>query len=322
MTISYLLTGVTGGLGAKVLNDMLHKHKIHASDIVATSRSEGSRARFESQGLHFRIADYGRLETLEAAFNDIDTLLFMSSSQRDTPARSAEHRNVIEAAKTAGVKKVWYVSLALGGYGGDSKVGFQQAHYATEDMLVQSGLDFVSLRAGIYTNAFPLALNWYPSSNFEPPVDQGSVAFTSRDELGEGIATLLAKGLGAFPSVTPQTASRIILLTGPQAETLVDIVKAIDKVRQTNTPIQILEPDAWIDACSMDDEGGKGRAWFEARLVWLQGMCNGEAELVDPALETVLGRRPETGTETIETLLTSEPDYYWHQNHVVPPKTR
>jgi len=42
-----------------------------------------------------------------------------------------------EAAKAQGVKRVWYVSLAFGGFGDGSKIGFQQSHYRTEDLLVQ-----------------------------------------------------------------------------------------------------------------------------------------------------------------------------------------
>lgn len=59
----------------------------------------------------------------------------MSSSERDSIKRNVEHGNVIEAAKKAAVRKVWYVSLAFGGLGNGSKIGFQQAHYETEDRL-------------------------------------------------------------------------------------------------------------------------------------------------------------------------------------------
>lgn len=189
------------------------------------------------------------------------------------------------------------------------------------DGLRRSGLDFVSLRAGVYADAFPLFLNWYPSSKsvllpkIEPPVMESQIAFASRKELGEVIATLLAKGLSAFPAVKPQTEKNIVLLTGPKAESLVDLVRAINTARKTEIPVEYLEPGDWIETCAKDDEGGKGRAWFEARLVFTQGVCDGDAALVDRAFETILGRRPETGTETVKKLLEADPDYTWHQNH-------
>lgn len=115
--------------------DMLKKHHVPARDIIATSRAEDNRERFEAQGLHFRVADYNRPDTLVAAFDNVENLLFISSSQIDTAKRIVEHTNVIEAVKAAGVKKVWYVSLAFGGFGDSSKVSFEQPHYETENLL-------------------------------------------------------------------------------------------------------------------------------------------------------------------------------------------
>ena len=321
MSTPLLLTGTTGGLGAKILSDLLHKHNMPASSIIATSRSESNRSRFESQGLEFRVADYNSLETLATAFKDIDNLLFMSSSERDNVKRNIEHDNVITAAVKAKVKKIWYVSLAFGGFGDTSKIGFQQAHYETESQLLKSGLNFVSLRAGVYADAFPLFLNWYPSTQtvplprITPAVTESRIAFTSRDELGEAMATIFAKGLDAFPSIELKTEKNILLLTGPKAESLVDLVDAINAGRKTNVPVEYLEPNEWIEACAKDDVGGKSKAWFEARLVFTQGVCDGDAEIVDSALETLLGRRPETGKESVERLVRGNPEYTWHQNH-------
>ena len=49
--------------------------------------------------------------------------------------------------------------------------------------------------------------------------------------------------------------------------------------------------------------------------MFTQGVCEGDAALVDPALETLLGRRPETGKEAVERLVRGEGGYTWHQNH-------
>jgi hypothetical protein len=182
-------------------------------------------------------------------------------------------------------------------------------------------LDFISLRAGVYADAFPLFLNWYPSSQsvllpkVTPTVTESRLTFTSRDELGEAMATLLAKGLDSYPSIRPQTEKNIILLTGPKAESLLDLVGAINRGRGTDIPVKYLDPEEWIDTCTATDEGNKVRAWFEARLVFTRGVCDGDAKVVDPALETLLGRRPETGTESVERLVKENPGYTWHQNH-------
>ena len=85
--------------------------------------------------MQFRELDFDRPDTLDTALVGVGLLLFVSSSERDTPKRNREHDNVVEAAVKAGVKDVWYVSLAFGGYGDGSKVGFMQAHLRTEEKL-------------------------------------------------------------------------------------------------------------------------------------------------------------------------------------------
>lgn len=174
----------------------------------------------------------------------------------------------------------------------------------------------------MYTDAFPLYLNWYPSSTkvilpkTQPPVSKGRIAFTSRNDLGEGIAALLAKGLKAYPSIQPKTDKRIILLTSKSTPTLEDITQAIDQARGTNTPIEYLEPNEWIAESARDDVGNKPKAWFEARLVVVQGFNQGDAETVDDTLTTLLGRTPESGVEAVRRLLKEDRDFTWHQNHM------
>lgn len=152
----------------------------------------------------------------------------------------------------------------------------------------------------------------------KPPVTQSKIAFASRTELGEAMATLLAKDYNlstSFPSIRTRTSKNIILLTGPKAESLVDLVDAINRGRGTNIPVEYPEPQDWIEACTKDDVGGKSRAWFEARLDFTKSVTDGDAERVDSALETLLGRRPKTGTEAVERLVRENPEYTWHQNH-------
>jgi hypothetical protein len=85
----------------------------------------------------------------------------------------------------------------------------------------------------------------------------------------------------------------------------------------TELRIEWLEPEQWIEASAKDDVGGKQRGWFEARLKVFEGFCRGEAEVVDSALEVLLGRRPERGVDGVRRLVGGggEGGYTWHQNH-------
>lgn len=92
------ITGATGQLGRRVIEAL--KARMSATDIVALVRSPAKAAGLAVQ---VREADYDRPGTLDRALPGIDTLLPISASE--VGRRVAQHRNVIEAAKNAGVKR-------------------------------------------------------------------------------------------------------------------------------------------------------------------------------------------------------------------------
>ena len=59
-------------------------------------------------GVDVREADYTDVPALDAAFGGIDRLLLISSNSLD---RQPEHANALAAAKSAGVKHIFYTSL-------------------------------------------------------------------------------------------------------------------------------------------------------------------------------------------------------------------
>ena len=89
------VTGATGQLGRLVVEALLRT--VPPGRIVAGVRDPASETarRIADLGVELRIADYGRPETLDAAFQGIGRLLMISSSE--IGQRVAQHRNVIEA---------------------------------------------------------------------------------------------------------------------------------------------------------------------------------------------------------------------------------
>lgn len=107
MALKYLITGATGGLGSLVLAH-LSKH-LPRTDYAAASSNESNRSQFEKAGINFRHASFNDPATLDVAFADVENLFFVSTNTFDDSVRIVQHRNVVEAAKRAGVK---HVSLA------------------------------------------------------------------------------------------------------------------------------------------------------------------------------------------------------------------
>ena len=140
------VTGSTGQLGRLVIEELLKR--VPASSVVAGVRSPDHEVarQFSARGVEIRVTDCARPDTLSLAFEGIDRLLMISSTAGED--RIAQHRNVINAAKAANVDLVAYTSLL---HADTSTSGLIEDHKDTEAALRISGLPFVLLRHGWYT---------------------------------------------------------------------------------------------------------------------------------------------------------------------------
>ncbi|MDQ2103426.1 SDR family oxidoreductase [Azospirillum isscasi] len=139
MTIA--VTGATGQLGRLVIARL--KETVPASGLVALARSPAKAA---DLGVEVREADYGNPDALARALAGVDTLLLISSNE--IGQRAAQHRNVIGAAKAAGVARIVYTSLL---HADRSPLSLADEHRVTEEELKASGISFTILRNGWYT---------------------------------------------------------------------------------------------------------------------------------------------------------------------------
>ncbi|KAJ5160264.1 uncharacterized protein N7482_007268 [Penicillium canariense] len=304
MTLKYLITGATGGLGSQVLSYLVANVPI--SEYAAASSSEANRKGFENQGIAFRVVNYDDPPSLETAFQDVENLLFVSTNTFDVEKRRRQHQSFVDAAKKMHVKHVWYTSLAFGGFG-SSEADVQQAHLLTEEMMRRSGINYTSIREGLYTDAFPVFMNWYPSTSTMYLTADGPIAFTLRAELGEATARLMICG---------GHDKEVVLLTAQQTITFSEIIDVINETTGRNVQTKFVSPEEFVRLKAIDDEGGKSEAFFQKLCSWHEAIGQGEAATTDPLMADLLGREPVPPREAIRGLLTENRDYEWHQNYV------
>ena len=104
MAPTILVTGFTGGLGASVFSTL--QDLVPASSLAASSSGQPAASLLEGIGVEFRRAAYDDFNSLLEAFHGIQKLFFVSTNTFDNEKRTIQHRNVIEAAKQAGVDHV------------------------------------------------------------------------------------------------------------------------------------------------------------------------------------------------------------------------
>ena len=202
-----VITGASGQLGRLVIQSLLTK--VPASRIVAAVRNPEKASDLAALGVQVRRADYTDSASLDAAFQGVEKILLISSSE--VGQRLAQHRNVIDATRRAGVSLLAYTSLL---HADTSPLGLAGEHVATEAWLAQSGVPFVLLRNGWYTENYlasiPPALQ---HGAFIGSAGEGRIASAARADYAEAAAVVLT---------TPGQSSKVYELAGDEAYTLAE----------------------------------------------------------------------------------------------------
>ncbi|MFP8400066.1 SDR family oxidoreductase [Raoultella ornithinolytica] len=219
------ITGATGQLGHLVLQNLLKTTA--ASQIVAIVRNPAKAEALSQQGIVVRQADYTDEAAFTAALQGVDKLLLISSSE--VGQRTPQHRNVIHAAKAAGVKFIAYTSLL---HADKSPLGLHVEHVETEKMLTDSGIPYALLRNGWYTENYlasaPPALE---HGVFIGAAGDGKIASATRADYAEAAARVIAE---------EGHAGKVYELAGDEAWTLSELAAALSTQSGKNVVYQNL----------------------------------------------------------------------------------
>lgn len=181
------ITGATGQLGQHVIEHLLKT--VSASQIVAIVRNPAKADALSKQGITVRQADYTDQAAFTAALTGVEKLLLISSSE--VGQREPQHKNVINAAKAAGVKFIAYTSLL---HADKSPLGLADEHVATEKALADSGIPYALLRNGWYTeNYLASAPPAIEHGVFIGAAGDGKIAAATRADYAAAAATVIAQ---------------------------------------------------------------------------------------------------------------------------------
>lgn len=219
------ITGATGQLGQHVIESLLKT--VSASQIVAIVRNAAKATALRQQGITVREADYNNEAAFTTALQGVDKLLLISSSE--VGQRSAQHRNVINAAMAADVKFIAYTSLL---HADRSPLGLHAEHVETEKMLADSGIPHALLRNGWYTENYlasaPAALE---HGVFIGAAGEGKIASATRADYAAAAARVISE---------EGHAGQVYELAGDEAWTLSQLAAELAKQSGKNVVYQNL----------------------------------------------------------------------------------
>jgi NAD(P)H dehydrogenase (quinone) len=223
MTISETIavTGATGQLGRLVIADLLNMAP--RARLIGLVRNPTAAKDLADRGLELRAASYDDPARLKSALTGVSKLLLISSSE--IGKRVAQHRNVIDAAKAVGVKLIAYTSLL---HADTSPMELAKEHRETEALIRASGIPFVILRNGWYTENY--------TGNIAAALEHGAVFGASRNgRIASAARADYAAAATAVLASREIQPGQIYELAGDAAFTLSDYAAEI--ARQSGKPI-------------------------------------------------------------------------------------
>lgn len=110
--MNILVTSANGALGSRVFQILLKS--VPADQVVASVRDTAKAEHLRAQGVEVRQANFNEPASLDKAFEGIDRLLVISTTEPINEKRIAQHVNAIHAAKRANVKLLAYTCDGVG----------------------------------------------------------------------------------------------------------------------------------------------------------------------------------------------------------------
>lgn len=227
------VTGASGHFGRLAVQDLL-KRGVPGKDILALARDPKKVADLAAKGVQVRTADFDKPETLDAALKGVKKLLFVSGNE--VGKRISQHKNVVNAARKAGLELIVYTSVLRAD---TSLLSLAAEHKATEDFIRESGLPFVILRNGWYIENYSDQLATY--------LNLGAIFGSG----GEGKISAAARAdfaAAAGAVLTGKVKAGAIYELGGESFTLTQLASQISKLSGKPVKYQDLPQAAYQEA--------------------------------------------------------------------------
>lgn len=267
-------TGVLGGMVARTLAAAEVPQRLLARTVDRAPQLDGSVA------LPFSYSDRA---ASERALEGVHTLFMVSAAEN--AERLAQHLAFIDSARAAGVRHIVYTSFIAAAP--DATFTLARDHYATEEYIRSSGIDYTFLRDSLYLDFMPALVG--TDGVIRGPAGTGRVAAVARADVARTAVTVL-NDVTAHHNVTYD-------LTGPEALTMTEVAAILSAAGSAQAGSSVAGTVRY-HAETLPEAYESRRPWgapdwqVDAWVSTYTAIAAGEMDEVSTAVETITGVQP------------------------------
>ena len=277
-----LITGASGKLGTATIEFLLQKTQ--SNNVAALIRDVTNSGDLKSRKLDVRTADYDNPEALARAFRGVEKILLISGN--DVGKRLQQHKNVVDAAREAGVSHIIYTSIFRKSDSDTSIKPVVVSHAETEKYIRASGLNYTIMLNTLYADMLPV---FFGDKVFETgiflPAGNGKASFASRRDMAEAAACILT-GEGH--------ENKEYVIANTYNYSLDDIAAILSEI--AGHQVQYLNPSPESYNETLRQMGVPGEIVM-LTADFAKAIKKGELETVNTDFVSITGRNPESMEE-------------------------
>lgn len=263
------VTGSTGGVGGMVARQLAGAGFAQRLLVRDAARAPGLERASSA------VCSYGDAEAARRALDGVEVLFMVSAAE--TEDRVREHYAFVDAAADSGVQHVVYTSFY--GAAPDATFTLARDHYATEERIKASGMEYTFLRDNLYVDFLPRLAG--EDGVIRGPAGEGVFAGVAREDVARSAVAVLRD-----PAIHK---GKTYNLTGPED---LSLARAAEILTEGTGRTVRYHPETVDEAYASRASYGAAQWQLDAWVSTYTAIADGELAGVSPDVHGLTGQDP------------------------------